>query len=139
MQVKKIMSKQVSWVAPTLSLQKAARKMRALDIGCLPVGKNDRLVGMITDRDIACRAVARGFNPAKKTVGEAMSKGVTYCFDDQDVAAAAHLMERKQIHRLPVLNRKKKRMVGILSFGDLALHVSRQLTGEVARAVSRHA
>jgi CBS domain-containing protein len=137
MLVKKIMSRKVSRVAPTLSLQKAAQKMKSLDVGCLPVDKNGRLVGIITDRDITCRAVAKGSIPAKTTVGQAMSKSISYCFDDQNVAAAARIMEKKQLRRLPVLDRKKKHMVGILSFGDLALHVPRQLTGEVAKAVAR--
>ena len=132
-----IMSKDVAWVGPDMSLQEAAQKMRALDIGCLPVGKDDRLIGMVTDRDIACRAVAEGEDPAKTPVSEAMSKGVIYCFDDQDIGEASHLMEKKQIHRLPVLNRQK-RMVGIVSLGDLGLHVSHELTGEVVAAISQH-
>ena len=132
------MSKDVTWVGPDISLQDAAGKMRDLDIGCLPVGKDDRLIGMITDRDIACRAVAAGKDPAKTPIGEAMSKGVTYCFDDQEIGEAAHLMEKKQIHRLPVLNRQK-RMVGMLSFGDIGLHASHELTGEVVEAVARPA
>lgn len=138
MQVREIMSKKVTWIGPDTSLQAAAKKMRDLDVGCLPVGKNDKLVGMITDRDIACRAVARGRDPAKTMIARVMSKGITYCFDDQDIKDAAHLMEKKQIHRLPVLNREK-RMVGILSVGDLALHASNRLTGEVVEAMSRHA
>ena len=96
MKVKEIMSKKVTWVDPDLSLAEAARKMQSLDIGCLPVGKDDRLVGMVTDRDITCRAVAKGWDTSKKTIGDAMSKGITYCFDDQDVVEAAHLMEKKQ-------------------------------------------
>lgn len=138
MRVREIMSKKVTWIGPDTSLQAAAKKMRDLDVGCLPVGKNDKLVGMITDRDIACRAVARGRDPAKTMIARVMSKGITYCFDDQDIKDAAHLMEKKQIHRLPVLNREK-RMVGILSVGDLALHASNRLTGEVVEAMSRHA
>ncbi len=136
--VSDIMSKDVTWVAPELPVQDAAKKMRDLDIGCLPVGKNDRLVGMVTDRNIACRAVAQGQDPARATVSDVMSKGITYCFDDQDVGEAAHLMERKQIHRLPVLNRQK-RMVGMLSLGDIGLHASHELTGEVVEAVARPA
>jgi CBS domain-containing protein len=101
--VKEIMSKNVTWVGPDLSLQDAAKKMRELDIGCPPIGKDDRLIGMITDRDIARRAVADGDDPAKTMIAETMSKGVTYCFEDQDVSEAAHLMEQKQIHRLPVI------------------------------------
>jgi CBS domain-containing protein len=132
-----IMSKDVAWVGPEVSLQDAARKMRELDIGCLPVGKDDRLIGMITDRDIACRAVAGGDDPARTPISAAMSKGITYCFDDQDVGEAAHLMEKKQIHRLPVLNRQK-RMVGMLSLGDIGRHASHELTGEVVEAISQH-
>ena len=136
--VNHIMSRNVTWVAPELPVQDAAKKMRDLDIGCLPVGKDDRLVGMVTDRDIACRAVAQGQDPAKATVGEVMSKDVTYCFDDQDVSEAAQLMESKQIHRLPVLNRKK-RMIGMLSLGDIGRRASHELTGEVVAAVARPA
>ena len=134
--VKDIMSKNVTWVGPDLSLQDAAKKMRELDIGCLPVGKDDRLIGMITDRDIACRAVADGDDPAETVIAETMSKGVTYCFEDQDVSEAAHLMEQKQIHRLPVLNRQK-RMVGMVSLGDIGLHAPHELAGEVVEAVAR--
>jgi CBS domain-containing protein len=133
--VREIMSKTVTWVGPDMSLQEAAKKMRDLDIGCLPVGQDDRLIGMITDRDIACRGVAEGEDPAKTLIAEAMSKGITYCFDDQDVREAAKLMEQKQIHRLPVLNRQK-RMVGMISLGDIALHGPHELTGEVAEAIA---
>jgi CBS domain-containing protein len=137
--VKEIMSTNVTWVGPDLSLQDAAKKMRELDIGCLPVGKDDRLIGMITDRNIACRAVAEGDDPAKTMIAEAMSKGLTYCFEDQDVSEATHLMEQKQIHRLPVLNRQK-RMVGMVSLGDIGLHAPHELTGEVVEAAraARH-
>jgi CBS domain-containing protein len=136
--VKEIMSKEATWVGPDMSLKDAATKMRDLDIGCLPVGQDDRLIGMITDRDIACRAVAAGSDPATTPISAAMSPGVTYCFDDQEVGEAARLMEQKQIHRLPVLNRQK-RMVGMLSLGDIGLKAPHDLTGEVVAAISRHA
>jgi CBS domain-containing protein len=138
MHVSEIMSGKVEWVSPDLSLRQAAERMRDCDIGCLPVGENDRLVGMLTDRDIACRAVASGHALTRTKVRDVMSKGIVYCFADQDVGEAAHLMEEKQIHRLPVLNREK-RMVGILSLGDLALHAPQTLTGEVVAAISQHA
>jgi CBS domain-containing protein len=136
MKVQDIMSTDVTWVAPEMPLKDAAKKMRDDDIGCLPVGKADKLIGMITDRDITCRAVAEG-SIARSRVADAMSRGVTYCFDDQDVKEAAQLMETKRIHRLPVLNRQK-RMVGIVSVGDLALHAPHELTGEVVEAVCQH-
>jgi CBS domain-containing protein len=135
--VRDIMSKEVAWVDPDISLQEAARKMRDRDIGCLPIGKDDRLIGMITDRDIACRAVADGDDPAKTPISAAMSKGISYCYDDQGIDEAARVMEEKQIHRLPVLNRQK-RMIGMLSLGDLGLHAAHGLTGEVVEAIARH-
>jgi CBS domain-containing protein len=138
MRVKEIMSDKVEWVSPDLPLQQAAQKMRDLDIGCLPVGENDRLIGMVTDRDITCRAVAEGRAPSQVKVRDVMSKGITYCFDDQTVADVAHVMEEKQIHRLPVLNRQK-RMVGIVSLADVALHAPRKLSGEIVAAISQHA
>lgn len=136
MAVNDIMAKNVTWVAPDLSLQDAAKKMRELDIGCLPVSKDNRLIGMITDRDIACRAVADGGDPVKTMTAEAMSQGVTYCFEDQDVIEAADLMKQNQIRRLLVLNRQNQ-MVGMLSLGDLGLHAPHELTGEVVEAAAR--
>lgn len=135
--VGEVMSRDVRLARPDQTVEEAARLMGEADTGALPVGENDRLVGMITDRDIACRAVAAGRSAARTKVADAMSKGITYCFDDQDVKEAAQLMEKKQIHRLPVLNREK-RMVGLLSIGDLALHAPHELTGEVIEAVSQH-
>ena len=137
MHVSEIMSDKVEWVSPDLSLRAAAQKMRDQDIGCLPVGENDRLVGMVTDRDITCRAVADGQPLARTKVRDVMSKGIVYCFDDQDISEAARMMEQKQIHRLPVLNRQK-RMVGLLSLGDVALHAPHKLAGEVVAAISQH-
>jgi CBS domain-containing protein len=135
MHVSQLMSKKVEWVSPTLSLRDAARKMRDLDIGCLPVGENDRLIGMITDRDITCRWVADGKARGKATVRDAMSSGVTWCFDDEDVGDAAHLMEEKHIRRLPVLSREK-RLIGMLSVGDISQHASARVSAEVLKAVT---
>ena len=137
MHVNEVMSKTVEWVSPTLPLKDAARRMLDLDIGCLPVLENDRLVGMLTDRDIACRGFGEGKASRKATVRDAMSNGVMYCFEDQDVNEAAHLMEEKHIRRLPVLNRQK-RMVGILSMGDISQHASGTLSAEVLKAVTTH-
>lgn len=119
MHVKDVMSHDVEIVAPDEPVAQAAMKMRDLDIGFLPVGENDRLVGMITDRDIAVRAVAEGKDPKNCKVRDAMTHEVLYCFEDQDTSEAAELMSKHQIHRLPILNRSK-RLIGILSVGDLA-------------------
>lgn len=135
MKVSEVMTPKAEWVGPETTIRDLADKMRELDIGSLPIGENDRLIGMVTDRDIVCRAVAKGLDPAKATARDVMSKTITYCFDDQDVDDAAHVMEQKHIRRLAVLNRNK-RLVGILSLDDLATHCSHDLSGEVLEAVS---
>jgi CBS domain-containing protein len=119
MLVRDCMTKKVELAAPGMSLRHAAQKMRDGDYGFLPVGENDRLVGMITDRDIAVRAVAEGKDPKSTRVREVMSDKVLYCFDDQTTEEVAENMGLNQVRRLPVLNRQK-RLVGILALGDLA-------------------
>jgi CBS domain-containing protein len=135
MLVREIMTPGVEWVSPDVTLQEVARIMRDKNIGCLPVGEKDGLIGMITDRDIACRAVAEGLDLATTKAEMVMSKGVTFCFDDQDISEAAQLMEEKRIQRLPILSHDNK-MIGFLSFGDLAMRGSREVAGEVAEAVA---
>ena len=111
--------------------------MRDLDIGAIPVGENDRLVGMVTDRDITVRAVAEGKDVTQLTARDVMSKGIVFCRDSEELEDAARIMEQKKIRRLPVLD-DKKRMVGMLSLGDISHAASRAITGEVAAAVSAH-
>ena len=120
MQVKEIMTRGVECTTPNATLQEAARKMRDLDVGPLPVCDNDKLVGMLTDRDIALRAVAEGQDPRTTRVRDAMTPNVVWCFEDQDAGEAADLMQENQVRRLLVLNRNK-RLVGILSLDDLAV------------------
>ena len=141
MQVREVMTKGAECVGPDDTLQAAARKMKALDVGPLPVcGENDRLVGMLTDRDIVVRAVAEGHDPRTAKVRDAMTEGVTYCYEDDAVADAASLMSEKQIRRLVVLNRDK-RLVGIVSLGDLAVETGgdRQVAGKALEGVSQPA
>lgn len=138
MLVKDAMTLHATWIAPDTSLVEVAKLMRDQGIGCLPIGENDRLVGMITDRDVVCRGVADGADPARVKARDVMSKGVKWCFEDQKVDEAAQMMDNKQIHHLPVLNREK-RMVGMLSVGDLALKGSPELFQEVCRLASRDA
>jgi FOG: CBS domain len=130
MLVRDIMTPKVQWISPDLTLRECAKKMRDSNIGSLPVGENDRLIGMITDRDICCRGVAEGLDPSTTTARRVMSEHIRYCFDDEDVAVAAHKMEDKHIRRLAVLNRDK-RLVGILSVDDVARRGSHELAGEV--------
>jgi CBS domain-containing protein len=136
--VKEAMTSHAEWVSPDLTLTEVARRMRDNRIGCLPVGDKEHLVGMITDRDIACRAVANGSDPAKTKARDVMTKGITSCFDDQTLEDAVHMMEEKGIHHLPVLSRSKK-IVGILALGDIALKAAPSLAGEISKLVSRDA
>lgn len=135
MKVSEIMTRNAEWVGPETTIWDVAQKMRDEKIGSLPVGENDRLIGMVTDRDIVCRAVAEGLDPSKTTARQVMSETITYCFEDQEADDAAHVMEQKHIRRLAVLNRDK-RLVGILSVDDLATRGSHELSGEVLAATS---
>ena len=140
MLVREIMSANVEWVGADQPVAKVARKMRDLKIGCLPVRQNaeSEILGLITDRDIATRCVAEGLDPVDATAFEVMSMDAAYCFDDQEVIDAIRIMEKKCVHRLPVLNRDKA-MVGMLSLSDLAAHCSDDLCKDVARAASAYA
>lgn len=119
MQIRDVMTPDVSYIIPSTTLKEAAEKMAAGDFGALPVGKDDRLVGMVTDRDIVVRGVGKGLDVEKTPVEKVMSNGIFYVFEDQDCEEAARTMREKQIRRLPVLNRDK-RMTGIISLGDIA-------------------
>ncbi len=129
MQIAEIMSSKIEWIGPDASLEEAARKMRDLNVGSLTVMQDGELVGMITDRDICCRAVADGRSPRTAKVREIMSGDVATCFSDQEIADAAQLMEQRHVRRLAVLNRQR-RAVGLLSVDDLARY-SHDLAGEV--------
>jgi len=117
MLVKEAMSRDVKTVGPDEQIQEAARIMLDMDVGALPVGEDDRLVGMITDRDIAVRGVAAGKAPTAR-VREVMSGELRYCFEDEDAAHVARNMGDQQLRRLPVVNRDK-RLVGIIALADL--------------------
>jgi CBS domain-containing protein len=119
MQVREAMSSDVKIASPNQTIRDAARLMAQMDCGCLPVGERDRLVGMITDRDIALRAVAKG-KSCKTAVRDIMSSDVKYCFEDQELDEITKNMADIKVRRLPVLNHEK-RLVGILSLGDVAL------------------
>ena len=137
MKVNEIITHDPEVIRPETTLIEAAQKMKSLDIGMLPVCDGDRLVGMITDRDITVRGVAQGYDPKTARVQEVMTPEVIYCFDDEDVKDVAKKMEEKQVRRLPVLNREK-RLVGIVSLGDLAVRTGKEkLAGEVLERVSK--
>jgi len=137
MKVKQAMHKGAVWVAPNTPLNEVAKTMRKNDIGAIPVGENDRLIGMVTDRDIVCRGLADGRDFAKLTARDVMTSGITYCNDAEEVEDALRIMESKKVRRLPVIN-EKKRLVGMLSLGDISRAVPSNLTGEVVKAVAEH-
>jgi CBS domain-containing protein len=121
MQVRDVMTRDVEVIHPDTLLQEAATKMKRLDVGMLPVCDGERLVGMLTDRDITVRATAEGYDPKSTPAREVMTEKVLYVFEDDNVSAATEIMEHAQVRRLPILNREKK-LVGIVSLGDLAVH-----------------
>jgi len=118
MHVQEIMTRNVKLADPNMTIRDVARRMRADNIGALPVGENDRLIGMVTDRDIVVRAVAEERSAGNTTVREVMSEHICYCFEDDDLEQAANVMAEHQVRRLPVLNRDK-RLVGVVALADL--------------------
>jgi CBS domain-containing protein len=139
MNVESVMTRNVAVVSPEDSVRTAAETMKRLNIGSAPVCNGRKLVGMITDRDIAVRAVADGRNPQSTTVEQVMTRDVIYCFDDQDMQEVADAMAASQVRRMPILNRQHE-LVGIVALGDLAVDVADdELSGEVLEEVSQPA
>ena len=120
--LKDLMSRDVKVISPDMSIREAAREMRDGDFGMLPVGENDRMIGTISDRDIAIRAVAEGKDTGTK-VRDVMSEGIAWAFEDDSVEEAVKIMSKRQVRRLPVVNRDK-RLVGIVALGDFAVESS---------------
>jgi|SRR3954470_7058661 CBS domain-containing protein len=138
MKIREIMTPDAQCVRPDETLVDAASLMRQLDVGVLPVCDGENVVGMITDRDIAIRAVADARHPATTMVREIMSPGTIVVYDDQDVDDAVRIMEEHQIRRAPVMNREDE-LIGIVSLGDIAVDASTDLCGEVLKRVSQPA
>ena len=120
MQLKDVMTHNVEVAHVDTSVQEAAKLMKKLDVGSLPVGDGSQLIGMVTDRDITIRATAEGLDPKKTKVKDVMTSDLIYCFEDQAPVEAAVVMQEKQIRRLPIVNHAMK-LVGIVSLGDLAV------------------
>ena len=136
MKVKEAMAPDVETVRPNQSVKEVAQRMDRQGIGYFPVSDHGRLVGIVTDRDITCRLVADARDPVATAIREVMTKGVAYCFEDDDLAAAILLMEQNRIRRIPVLDRKQH-LVGILSLTDIARQAPHRLTAELIDAVTR--
>jgi len=135
MKVSETMSRRVQLASPHDRISDAARTMDAMDVGAIPVGENDRLVGMITDRDIAIRAVGQNRGP-DTPVREIMTRDVQYCFEDDDIEEVCAKMAYQQVRRLPVINRGK-RLVGIRSLCDLASSEAANYAAQALGAISQ--
>jgi CBS domain-containing protein len=136
MQVRDVMSREIQATTPHTTLREAAELMKKLDVGPLPVCDGDRLVGMITDRDITVRAVAEGQDCFEGKVRDVMSMDVTSCGEEDDITVATRLMREKQVRRLPVLSRDK-RLIGMVTLGDVALNTGdAQASARTLQAVS---
>ena len=138
MKVKEAMHKGVDWVGPDTHLTDLARLMRKHDIGAIPIGENDHLIGMVTDRDIVCKGLANdGFNASRTTARDVMTPSIHCCREDDDLAKAVRHMEQLKVRRLPVIN-KSKRMVGILALGDISHSAPTDLLSECIKSVAAH-
>ena len=138
MKVKDAMHKGVDWVSPDTPVTELAKLMRDHDVGAIPIGENDCLVGMVTDRDIVCKGLARdSFDARGATARDVMTAQIHCCREDEDLAKAIRHMEELKIRRLPVIN-KSKRMVGILSLGDVSHSAPTDLLSECVKSVSAH-
>ena len=139
MKVKEVMTEHAVWISSNESIQAAEQKMKDLDVGSLPAGENNHMVGIITDRDIVVRSVCEARDAATTKVKDVMTPHITYCFDDQEIEEAARLMREKKLRRLTVLDRTK-RLVGIVSLGDLAVETGDEhLAWETLERVSEPA
>ena len=138
MKVKDAMHKGVDWVSPDTPVTEIAKLMRAHDIGCIPIGEDDQLIGMVTDRDIVCKGLARkDFDASRAMARDVMTAGIHCCRDEDDLAKAVHHMETLKIRRLPVIN-KSKRMIGMISLGDVGQFVGSDLLSGCVKSISAH-
>ena len=138
MKVKDAMHKGVKWVSPDTPVTEVAKLMREHDIGAIPVGENDQLIGMVTDRDIVCNGLAQdSFDARFATARDVMTSGIHCCGEHDDLAKAVRHMETLRVRRLPVIN-NGKRMVGILSLGDVSHSALNELVSEYVKSVSAH-
>lgn len=137
MKVREIMTSRAEVTDPDTTIQGAAQQMASVGAGFLPVCENDRIVGSVTDRDIVVRGLANGRDPAATSVGEAMTPGILYANQDDDIEDAAASMREGRVRRLPVLN-SEKQIVGVISLGDLAVRSDEaKLTQQALEGVSQ--
>ena len=138
MKVKEAMHKGVDWVGPDTPVTDLAKLMCQHDIGAIPIGEDDLLIGMVTDRDLVCKGLTEdSFDARRATARDVMTPGIHCCREDDDLAKAVRHMEELKVRRLPVIN-KSKRMVGILSVGDISHSAPSDLLSECIKSVSAH-
>lgn len=138
MKVKEAMHKGVDWVGPDTPVTDLAKLMCQHDIGAIPIGEDDLLIGMVTDRDLVCKGLTEdSFDARRATARDVMTPGIHCCREDDDLAKAVRHMEKLKVRRLPVIN-KSKRMVGILSLGDVSHSAPSDLLSECIKSVSAH-
>jgi CBS domain-containing protein len=135
MKVKEIMTPNIEFVSANDTIKKAAEKMKTLNVGAMPVGAEDEAVGIITDRDIVIRSTARGLDPEKHKVMEAVTEHPVTADEEDDINTIVDLMEKNQIRRVIIKDREGK-VTGIVSLGDLAVHLQKELAGEVLEKIS---
>jgi CBS domain-containing protein len=138
MKVKDAMHKGVDWVSPDTPVAELAKLMRDHDVGAIPIGENDRLIGMVTDRDVVCKGLAMdNFDAERTTARDVMTAKIHCCREDEDLAKAVRHMEELKVRRLPVIN-KNKRMIGMLSLGDIGHMAPANLLSECVKSVAAH-
>lgn len=137
MKVESAMHRGVEWRSPETPVMELAHAMRTHDIGAIPIAQDDRLIGMVTDRDIVCRGLADGRTVDGLTARDVMTKGIVWCRSDDEIEDAVRIMEARRIRRLPVID-SEKRLVGMLSLGDVSSAAGQSLCGELAKAVAAH-
>lgn len=137
MKINEVMTNAVNRVTPETAINETATMMRQDDIGALPVEKDDKLVGMVTDRDIVTRILGNVQKASDAKVSDAMTEEVLYCFEDDDVANVAENMSAKQVRRMPVVDHDK-RLVGIVSLGDIACNARNEVSGEALEGISEN-
>ena len=137
MKVKDIMHKGAVWVGPDASVAEVARKMRRSDIGAIPVGENDRLIGMLTDRDICCRVLGKKRDIKRVTARDVMTKPIVYCRSDEKVEKAVSAMRKARVRRMPVID-ENYRLVGMLGLGDIAAKATQKTANIALKALAAH-
>ncbi|MBZ0274133.1 CBS domain-containing protein [bacterium] len=135
MKIREVMSRQIQYVQPNDTVRTTAEKMREFDVGAIPVIDGENCIGIVTDRDIALRSVAEGYDPMTEQIADIMSAGVVSCLEDDELEKATRIMEQNKVRRLLVVNTQGK-PIGVVSMGDIAQNVEDAAASELVREVT---